>query len=292
MDLPTQIIIVEVTLCVTVCLIFGGLIYRRHRHEGIRVGSSLPKEASYRAIEEGIQWKGPAVVGPPKQNKTTMSVKDETKDLPTFRVVKSVKSTRKDEMTLEEGDIVMLSMMFTDGWAFGYNHTAKCSGMFPFHAVAPTTRTEPVVSQTSPLSSSSSDIHDPNAAGLKPKDSACDLSNGPGLLDPPAPPPKDTEHKLLFSLLPPTEAMHVVSDALTDERRRWYFHDTASEGSVSSRDSFEGETRAQRAWGQLRSRWREAVQKQLSDGYEEWLRRREEKGFDIWEFVAESYRIA
>ncbi|KAI9098254.1 hypothetical protein DFS34DRAFT_620142 [Phlyctochytrium arcticum] len=241
---------------------------------------------------------------------------EDQEGLPSYHVVKAYEPRKRDDMRLRVDDMVTISMTFTDGWCHGYNHTQKTMGMFPISAVA---------------------VLDRKNRSQKPapaRFNSGEPSPPPDSVAPFAPPPSrnNTETKrpeqkksgngggkLIFSIVPPEQAIEIVAESLTAERRAHYFEtllrDAKKSNSITStsptsphspndstssnpleaqlRASMEGasgeESRAKQAWRKLRVNWKDAVREQLQDGYSAWLDRRNQ--FDIWGFMADSYRL-
>ncbi|KAI8818074.1 uncharacterized protein EV422DRAFT_204706 [Fimicolochytrium jonesii] len=226
--------------------------------------------------------------------------------LPTYVVIKDARPRKKDEVGLSVGDVMTISMTFTDGWCHGYNHTTRQVGMFHISSIASSERHLPKALK--PLSPAHSPPLTPPPTTINDNTDDADAI----LTPPPLPnnltsllPVEQVQRKpgLLMSMVNPETAMGIVSDSISAERRAQYFEATLPEiirkKSTSSqsnpgspRPSFDsatrpGITRAQSAWGVLRVGWKEAVRKELDAGYDEWLARRER--FDIWALVAENY---
>ncbi|KND03129.1 uncharacterized protein SPPG_02190 [Spizellomyces punctatus DAOM BR117] len=222
-------------------------------------------------------------------------------ELPSYTVIKAFEKRKRDDMILTVGDKVTISMTFTDGWCHGYNHTTHTMGMFPISSVAVIDRKH---SKSKPRQASNEEANSPES------NSSATLTSPetPSSVNEVHPPTQKPEKgKLLFSMVPPEQAMEIVAESLSAERRAHYFEtmlrDAKATPSPKSeeldplenqlRASMEGaagqESRAKLAWRKLRVGWKDAVRKQLSDGYDDWLAQKEK--FDIWGFMADNYRV-
>ncbi len=98
---------------------------------------------------------------------------------------------------------------------------------------------------------------------------------------------------LLFLLTlssPPEEALEIISENMSPERRKNYFN-----GLIKERDSNEslgGSTsslRANRNWSRLRTGWKDAVKAELSTSFASWEAQRRRDSF--WKMLAENYTL-
>lgn len=55
--------------------------------------------------------------------------------VPTYVVVEPHVKNKRDEVDLSVGDLITISMTFTDGWLHGVNKTSGLSGLFPLHCI-------------------------------------------------------------------------------------------------------------------------------------------------------------
>ncbi|KAJ3013104.1 hypothetical protein HKX48_005925 [Thoreauomyces humboldtii] len=223
--------------------------------------------------------------------------------LPAYPVVKAFEPKRRDDMRLRVGEVVTISMTFTDGVCHGYNHTTKAMGMFPISSVAVLGGRDNV--QTHPIPH-----HEQPGSTLERTNSQHTLVTVPDA-DVEQGEVKGTAPKqgLQYCMVPPAQALELVAASLSADRRAHYFQallrDTlatphpatpADDTSTSPleqqlRAAVEGaagnESRATAAWRTLRVRWKDAVKADLDVGYDEWLKKKEK--FDIWSLVAENY---
>ncbi|KAJ3054080.1 hypothetical protein HK102_011578, partial [Quaeritorhiza haematococci] len=98
-------------------------------------------------------------------------------------------------------------------------------------------------------------------------------------------------------MVPPEQALEIVSESLSAERRAQYFETLLRTGGVSDKNvenalktSMEGaagdESRAKARWRKLRVGWKELVRQELERRWAE-----QPQGFEIWSFLADNYRI-
>ncbi|KAI8909890.1 hypothetical protein DFJ77DRAFT_542709 [Powellomyces hirtus] len=219
----------------------------------------------------------------------------EQKDLPAYVVVKPFVPKRRDDMKLEVGDMVTISMVFTDGNVHGFSHSSLSMGVFPLSCLGPAPGQPQRPSLLKRATDSMTTLVNTTPAA-------------PANTPQQPPPPRQRQHeKVMFSMVTPETALDLVAETLTPERRAHYFEsllrDTLASPTPTSspsvnplesqlRASMEGaagsESRSKQAWRKLRVGWKDAVRKELDQGYDKWMEARRDR-FDIWQLMAENY---
>ncbi|KAJ3320208.1 hypothetical protein HDV06_005452 [Boothiomyces sp. JEL0866] len=197
-------------------------------------------------------------------------------DLPsvTFVCIKDFAPKKKGDIYLHAGDIVSYHMTFTDGMSVGTNHTTGEKGVFPFSYVK-RNNFEPEVNRRTSIDSVPFDL-------------------------PPLAP--EGEGRLLFSMVPQDQALEIINNNLTEERRKEYFETGSNHSSTSSfeRVSQPSESpsmprlkkppsKAMLNWDKLRNNWKDAVKAELQSSFEKWEAKRNQAKF--WQLLVDNYRI-
>ncbi|KAI8804280.1 hypothetical protein BJ742DRAFT_742248 [Cladochytrium replicatum] len=172
--------------------------------------------------------------------------KDE-EELPVYIVVKEFIGVKSDEMTLRIGDEVAIQMAFTDGMVHGYNKTSGKLGLFPIANVKTRSR-------------SSKNQPSVNKIQQQQELAQHQIEKPSRQSSPPGPPPAANEgatatinrilskklklprvptkrqSNIVFSMVPPEQALAIVTESLSAERRQQYFANLVMQGEADPND--------------------------------------------------------
>ncbi|KAJ3297918.1 hypothetical protein HK104_011378 [Borealophlyctis nickersoniae] len=173
------------------------------------------------------------------------SVMQQDSSLPSYVVVQNYKPKKRDELHLTVGEIVTVSMTFTDGWCHGYNCSTLKLGTFPLSAVA----VLQADSRRSTLTTAEADLQGPTS-------------------------PSGDPHPIQFTMVAPEQALEVVTKGLSAERRAQYFESLLRDASLDENTREQFKSVAEGANNSpLKEDVREALLGHLEKGFKRWMAR-------------------
>ncbi|KAI9205348.1 uncharacterized protein BJ171DRAFT_501827 [Polychytrium aggregatum] len=214
--------------------------------------------------------------------------------LPTYVVIEDLFPQKPDQLQLRLGDVVTVSMTFTDGWCHGYNMNTQKLGVFPLKCVAvidPESKRTIMTAAAQLFGKSSRSRTSSNTSASSLRSGAASSPASPIPLSPPyspidpdfspsypplSPSPSLSETPVQFTMVPPEQAMQVVTKSLSPERRAQFFAQILKEQPGMDIDTKRHLQRAaQGLEDQLDSEqsWRLALEAHLEKGFSRWMAR-------------------
>ncbi|KAJ3035230.1 hypothetical protein HDV00_004138 [Rhizophlyctis rosea] len=175
--------------------------------------------------------------------------------LPSYVVITDFEPRKKDELRLRVGEIVTVSMTFTDGFCHGYNTTTQKLGTFPLASVAVLKTGSPSTSMTTADQDLSSD------SPTTPTN-----TSSPSL------------HITEYTMVAPEQALEVVTKYLTAERRAAYFESLLRTSSMDegTREQFKRAAAGASLQEDVSGDVHQALLRHLEKGFKRWMDRVED----------------